>query len=312
MEANAQLLVVNGERSRASTRGSVVALATATTPSSSSLGASLSFGTHENLVQRYSYTGRELNEASGDYFFSYRMFGPELGEFFTRDPLRYLGSLELYRASFAARDAGDPYGLAPDYFNDPGEADPGVELVKRAAVDFLIRCQDNCAGPGDCGCEAKAAAYEQRLLDSLNRDSLPPSVIGGGDQSFIFGAAVLFGMARVTCCNASGQEIQQDFAVYGFGTPFAGFEAHAMVGLNCAQCPKGYAGWFAAAEFTPDIPWVAVDGEWAIDQILAGRVDVSGIGGAFGPSLGLGPFSFSLTDYDPISPPRATGKTCCP
>ena len=62
---------------------------TVTTTENSSVSAVFSFGTSRSLVQRYSYTGREFNEASGDYYFRFREFGPDWGQFFTSDPLGY-------------------------------------------------------------------------------------------------------------------------------------------------------------------------------------------------------------------------------
>jgi len=45
-----------------------------------------------SVEQRYTYTGRELNETSGDYYFRYRMYGG-VGGFLSKDPLGYADGL---------------------------------------------------------------------------------------------------------------------------------------------------------------------------------------------------------------------------
>ncbi|OVE78132.1 hypothetical protein BVX99_00555, partial [bacterium F16] len=63
-----------------------------------------------SVSQRYTYTGRELNEASGDYYFRYRMYGAQLGGFLSRDPLKYVNGMSVYTGWFASQLDEDPMG----------------------------------------------------------------------------------------------------------------------------------------------------------------------------------------------------------
>ncbi|OVE77625.1 hypothetical protein BVX99_02200 [bacterium F16] len=65
------------------------------------------------VTQRYTYTGRELNETSGDYYFRYRMYGAQLGGFLSRDPYLdgYQDGLSAYHGYFAQWLGTDPGGL---------------------------------------------------------------------------------------------------------------------------------------------------------------------------------------------------------
>lgn len=59
---------------------------------------------------RYTYTGRESSEVSGDYYFRYRWYGTGIG-FNARDRLHYTDGMSLYMAWFATRLGIDPHGL---------------------------------------------------------------------------------------------------------------------------------------------------------------------------------------------------------
>jgi RHS repeat-associated protein len=63
-----------------------------------------------DVVQRYEYTGRELASESGEYYFRYRVYGPALGQFYTRDPIGYGDGMALYAGRFAINLAKDPTG----------------------------------------------------------------------------------------------------------------------------------------------------------------------------------------------------------
>ena len=41
--------------------------------------------TPDTLPNRYTYTGRELSDASGNYYFRYRWYGAASGSFYGRD-----------------------------------------------------------------------------------------------------------------------------------------------------------------------------------------------------------------------------------
>ena len=62
------------------------------------------------VQQRYTYTGRELNPYSVNFYFRYRTYGPGIGAFTARDPAGYLGGMSLYAGVFAARNRVDPSG----------------------------------------------------------------------------------------------------------------------------------------------------------------------------------------------------------
>jgi len=62
------------------------------------------------MDQRYTFTGRELNEASGDYYFRYRMYGA--GGFLSRDPLGYVDGMSVYSGYFAGGLTVDSFGKA--------------------------------------------------------------------------------------------------------------------------------------------------------------------------------------------------------
>ncbi|OVE77686.1 hypothetical protein BVX99_02015 [bacterium F16] len=66
--------------------------------------------TSGSVDQRYTYTGRELNEVSGDYYFRYRMYGAGIGGFLSWDPLGFADGMSMYSGYFARWMALDPYG----------------------------------------------------------------------------------------------------------------------------------------------------------------------------------------------------------
>ncbi|OVE77851.1 hypothetical protein BVX99_01460 [bacterium F16] len=68
--------------------------------------------TSGSVTQRYTYTGRELNDVSGDYYFRYRMYGAGIGGFLSRDPYLngYIDGQSMYSGYFARRLALDPMG----------------------------------------------------------------------------------------------------------------------------------------------------------------------------------------------------------
>ncbi|MEO1527314.1 MAG: RHS repeat-associated core domain-containing protein [Planctomycetota bacterium] len=59
---------------------------------------------------RYSYTGREWDDALHLYFFRARMYSPSLGRFCSRDPGGFVDGPSLYDAYFGMSDL-DPFGL---------------------------------------------------------------------------------------------------------------------------------------------------------------------------------------------------------
>src|SRR5210317_989431 len=64
------------------------------------------------IANRYTYTGRELSEASGNYYFRYRWYGAASGSFFARDPLGYVDGMSTYSGWFAGVQSRDPMGTS--------------------------------------------------------------------------------------------------------------------------------------------------------------------------------------------------------
>ncbi|OVE77853.1 hypothetical protein BVX99_01470 [bacterium F16] len=69
--------------------------------------------TSGSVSQRYTYTGRERNETSGNYYFRYRMYGAGLGGFLSRDSYKdgYQDGMSKYAGYFAMKLRLDPEGL---------------------------------------------------------------------------------------------------------------------------------------------------------------------------------------------------------
>src|SRR5210317_143789 len=86
--------------------------------------------THSNLptfAQRYTFTGRESSDVSGDYYFRYRWYGPASGSFFSRDPLGYVDGLSMYAGYFAILGGVDATGLCNCDCKDDEVGDIGGE-----------------------------------------------------------------------------------------------------------------------------------------------------------------------------------------
>ena len=130
--------------------------------------------TSGSVEQRYTYTGRESSEVSGDYYFRYRMYGAGLGGFLSRDPLGYVDSETLYSVSFAARLGMDPMGLYEIIWNgswttaEKAMVTDSFGRVKARSEAILKQIKDRIkaikaeAGDDCCGC------YDS-LLDDLNK-----------------------------------------------------------------------------------------------------------------------------------------------
>ena len=58
--------------------------------------------------QRFGYTGRELDDESGNMFFRARYYSPEQGRFIGRDPIGYNDGMNLYAGWFV------PGGMDPE------------------------------------------------------------------------------------------------------------------------------------------------------------------------------------------------------
>jgi RHS repeat-associated protein len=85
---------------------------------------------HSPVLNKFLFTGRELDEESGLYFYRARHYDAYKGRFLQRDPLDYADDLNLYEYVDGRPEyATDPYGLlllaidgtgSRDWSNDPG------------------------------------------------------------------------------------------------------------------------------------------------------------------------------------------------
>jgi RHS repeat-associated protein len=67
---------------------------------------------HSAIGNPYTFTGRQLDEETGLYYYRARMYDPEKGRFLQRDPLDYTDSMNLYQYGLDnPTKFGDPFGL---------------------------------------------------------------------------------------------------------------------------------------------------------------------------------------------------------
>ncbi|HWX22256.1 MAG TPA: RHS repeat-associated core domain-containing protein [Candidatus Binatia bacterium] len=80
---------------------------------------------HSGILNTYLFTGRQLDEEDGLYYYRARFFDPGKGRFLARDPLGYVDGLNLYEyAGGGPTKRMDPFGL--DY-EIPGPEQAGKE-----------------------------------------------------------------------------------------------------------------------------------------------------------------------------------------
>ena len=89
-------------------------------------------GTQESDVgNEYLYTGRRLDPGTGIYHYRHRYYHAQLGRFVNRDPIGYLGGMNLYLfANCAPIHWTDPFGLDPTVHSAEVSASVVMKMLK--------------------------------------------------------------------------------------------------------------------------------------------------------------------------------------
>jgi len=88
----------------------------------SETGPALSGGEVANKLR---YTGREFDRETGLYYYRARYYDPEIGRFYTEDPLRFRAGINFYAyVNNNPLNANDPSGLDAYYVSRPLDLDP--------------------------------------------------------------------------------------------------------------------------------------------------------------------------------------------
>ncbi len=197
----------------------------------------------DDLVLRSLFTGREMDLATGLYYYRARYYSAELGRFVSRDPISFAaGDANLYR--YVGNDPTnfvDPSGLqyntmpgpgggygisggpSPGPFTDPGNlwkqlCKNGCSNCSKSDVENLVNTIQNTADTTwifdllPNGCERWIFAFENNLrgfknpcVKERNVGWEPSNAIGGGHATYSF-----------TLCD--GTVIQVDHWIYYGGT----------------------------------------------------------------------------------------------
>lgn len=125
-----------------------------------------SWGTpHSAIGNPWMFTGHELDEEAGLYYYGARYYNPVEGRFISRDPLEYVDGANLYEyVSSNPTNRVDPYGLTAwemkleDYCSWCSNDDEGA-----AVIEFFAWCGKN----GNC------ATYTPKDVKGLDQTNAP-------------------------------------------------------------------------------------------------------------------------------------------
>ncbi len=103
-------------------------------------------------ANRYTYTGREWDAELRLYHFRARWYDPATGGFVSRDPLRYVDGMSLYRGYFGVRGV-DPSGLDDrvDHYVD-----------EQIITDMRAKAKEKCRGTSPTTPD-NFAAYQRKM-----------------------------------------------------------------------------------------------------------------------------------------------------
>lgn len=126
------------------------------------------------IANRFQFTGRELDQESGLYYYRARYYDPSVGHFLSEDPVKFNGGINFYRyVKNTPINLFDPFGLSPS--SDVAEE-----------YDAYVACRDERQRQLYPGARAAEACKQQREYSApFNPEEGPeiPSETSAGDMS---------------------------------------------------------------------------------------------------------------------------------
>lgn len=165
---------------------------------------------HSAIGNPWMFTGRQLDEETGIYFYRARYYEPVKGRFLQRDPIGYVDGMNLYAANFIPNGV-DPTGLLDCCKNGTykytWDGITGFRTVAECGGDWCIANPTKCAiaGGGSLGLGAYAAgaAVVTTSLSSvgawlgITTRAASAVQVGGG----VLGSAALIAAAASVVCS---------------------------------------------------------------------------------------------------------------